>query len=217
MPVTSGQRSRDDDEFVARIVRTLSGHSSLANVRLVGSRAERRATETSDWDFLIDTDDFPGAEVALPRRVAALSPLGTFWDPFGTYECFIALLSGPRKVDFIFEVAHSPSPPYMPSRDNLATMDVHFWDWTVWLVSKQARGQTALVTSELAKMHDLLTGPLGVDRPVYTIEEAVRTYLRARRRAEERFQSWVDPRLSSEALRFLARAGYSLESHRSVD
>lgn len=90
-------------------------------------------------------------------------------------------------------------------------MDVHFWDWIIWLASKEAHGQPSVVTRELAKMHRYLTGPLGVTLPASSIAEAVSTYRIACSRAETLLAVQVDKRLSREALRWLTAAGYTVE------
>lgn len=182
----------------------------IRNVRLVGSRAEGRATPLSDWDFAVDTDEFTPASVVLPRIVQSLSPLGTFWDPLSRHQCFIAILAGPRKVDFLFQTPHQPQPPYVAGPNTLAGMDVHFWDWTIWLAAKEAGRRHDMVTSELRKMHHYLLSPLGVGRVPSTIVEAVQAYLAARPEAEKRFQIHVGRGLSLECIRFLTDTGYSI-------
>ena len=194
----------------AKVVRLLSHQPAISGVRLVGSRADGRANPFSDWDFAVETTDFESAAVALPELVRSLSPLGTFWDPLSQHQCFIVLLPGPRKIDFIFETPHDPLPPYDPAPDTLRQMDVHFWDWTIWLVAKAVSRIYRLVRSELRKMHRYLLSPLGVKRVPSTLEEAVRSYLGSRARAEERNATRVDDRLTLEAHRFMAGAGYSV-------
>jgi hypothetical protein len=48
------------------------------------------------------------------------------------------------EVDFPAE-PHEHEPPWRPSPDNLLSIDAHFWDWTLWLRSKKARGKAGLV------------------------------------------------------------------------
>jgi len=201
-------REGDDRDFAGRVVRLLEQEPAIRKVRLVGSRAEGRARPMSDWDFLVDTHDFERAAARLPERVRALSPLGTFWDPYSPYWAYIALLPGPRKVDFVFSHPHTPGPAYVARRATLRPMDVHFWDWTVWLASKEGGPQAEIVTGELRKMHELLLGPLGVPLAPPTIAAAVRAYRAARGAAERRFRTRGDRHLTTECLRYLRRAGY---------
>lgn len=55
-----------------------------------------------------------------------------------------------------------------------------FLDWTLWLGSKQLRGQADLVGTELAKMWDALLKPIGATTPPCGIAEAVGAYIVAR-------------------------------------
>ncbi|MFZ0891436.1 MAG: nucleotidyltransferase domain-containing protein [Thermoplasmata archaeon] len=201
-----------DDEFPLRITRLLQSHPAIASVRLVGSRAEHRATAVSDWDFAVDAPNFPSAAAVLPILVRPLAPLGTFWDPLSQRQCFIAILPGPRKVDFIFQERHRQEPPYVVGTETLAAMDVHFWDWILWLVAKESAGRSELVTSELQKMHYFLTGPLGVPGVAPTLGAAVQNFLEAREQAEMRFGCRVRRDLSNEVIRFLVSHGYTIEN-----
>ena len=64
-----------------RIPTLLTRHPSVLDVCLVGSRAEGRANERSDWDFLIKTSDFGAVAKALPELLAPLECLAQQWDP----------------------------------------------------------------------------------------------------------------------------------------
>jgi predicted nucleotidyltransferase len=66
------------------------------SVELTGSRAEGRATERSDWDFCIDTDDFDALASDLPQLLAPLAPLAQQWDRLATHRCWMLILPGPR-------------------------------------------------------------------------------------------------------------------------
>jgi hypothetical protein len=49
------------------------------------------------------------------------------------------ILGGPVKVDLIFAgQGHEHELPWKPSHETLAGIDAHFWDWMLWLRSKQA-------------------------------------------------------------------------------
>lgn len=206
----SGSVAPGGDDLTERVLRAVARAPAVTRLRLVGSRAEGRANPLSDWDFVVETTRFRSAARALERSIRSLDPLGTFWDPLSPHYCFIALLPGPRKVDFLFDEPHTSEPPYVVGRRTLATMDVHFWDWTVWLAAKERSGKRTLVSQELGKMHGYLLGPLGAVSSPSSISEAVRSYLLARAQAEGRFGARVDRRLTHEALRWLADAGYAL-------
>jgi predicted nucleotidyltransferase len=207
-----GRHGGDERRFATQVIRLLADQQAIRSVRLVGSRAEGRATPLSDWDFAVDTHDFESAAVVLPRLIRSLSPLGTFWDPLSRRQCFSAILPGARKVDFIFQEPHRPKPPYTAGADALASMDVHFWDWAIWLAAKEAGHHRELVTKELQKMHKYLLRPLGVPRAPATLLEATQAYLSARSGAERRFRTQVDRRLSEECIRFLVDAGYQIQT-----
>jgi hypothetical protein len=83
----------------------------------------------------------------------------------------------------------------------------HFWDWTVWLGSKDLAGKTDLVAEELRKMQRHLLGPLGVTSPPATVEEAVAVYQLARDRLERRWDISVPRRLGDEVTAALVRHG----------
>lgn len=120
----------------------MSAHPEIRSVRLVGSRAEGRARPTSDWDFAVETIDFPRAAAALTELVAPLEPLVAHWDRLSDSACFMLILAGPTKVDLIFpDQPHVREPPWRPSRSNLVDVYRHFWDWMLWLSGKASRRQ----------------------------------------------------------------------------
>jgi hypothetical protein len=89
------------------------------------------------------------------------------------------------------------------SADTLASIDGHFWDWTLWLGGKTLRGERQLVAEELDKMHGYLLAPLGVASAPASLDEAVASYRRARAHAIDILGVAVDPELGrqvSEAL-----------------
>src|SRR5207237_3177845 len=135
---------------------------AVRNVELVGSRAEGRASEHSDWDFRVEANDFAALSDALPRLLAPLDPLVQQWDRLSSEYCWMFLLRGPVKVDLIFpEVPHAKEPPWNPAANNLDAIDAHFWDWILWLRGKDAAGKNAVIASELDKLFDHLLAPLG--------------------------------------------------------
>lgn len=102
-----------EGEVAERVPRLLGTHSAIKAVTLVGSRARGTATRLSDWDFLVDTDDFEHVASDLPGLVSDLDPIGSLWDPItGGESCYMLILSGPTKVDLIFEHPHDNDPPW---------------------------------------------------------------------------------------------------------
>jgi hypothetical protein len=169
-----------------RVTAAVSPHPAVRSIRLAGSRADGRATDLSDWDFLVEAGDFEAVAAALPRLVAPLDPLVQQWDRLSNEWCYMLILSGPVKVDLIFpSEPHEHEPPWQPSPDNLAAIDAHFWDWTLWLRSKEAAGKTEQVESELVKLFDHLLAPLGADRAPSSVAEAVQSYRALRSRPTE--------------------------------
>lgn len=174
-------------------------------MRLIGSRAEDRATELSDWDFAVKTRDFRALAGALPELLAPLSPLSEQWDRLSDRFCWMLMLRGPTKVDLIFvDEAHLPEPPWELAAETLDGIDAHFWDWMLWLYAKGARGDTEVVPSELQKLFVHLLSPLGVAEIPSSIGEAVGRYREARDAAERRFSRRVTRDLDQEVAPVLA-------------
>jgi hypothetical protein len=190
-----------------RVSEVLCVHPAVRSVRLVGSRARGTATPHSDWDFQVETEDFPAVAAGLPELVRPLEPLARLWDPLSRHQLHALVLPGPVKVDLLFDVPHEVAQPWRPGAGALPFIDAHFWDWLLWLIGKRHRGQPRLVGDELAKMHRHLLGPLGVDAVPATLEEAAGGYLAARDRAERRFGVRVPRRLQEEVQRLLRTVG----------
>ncbi len=115
----------------------------------------------------------------------------------------MVIVAGPLKLDFIFDEPHNNEPPWHPEPNNLAAIDAHFWDWTVWLLSKQVRGRTELVATELQKMFNHLLHPVGVQAVPVSLEMAVASYLVARARLERDLAVVVPRALEHEVVRAL--------------
>jgi Nucleotidyltransferase domain len=180
-------------------------HPGIRAVELVGSRADGSATPLSDWDFVVMTDGFGEVARALPELVTPLDPLAQQWDRISDYPCYMLMLTGPVKVDLIFPgEPYESLPPWTVSPDTLDGIDQHFWDWILWLASKREKGRDELVGREMAKMHDHLLGPLGVDRVPNSIEAAVERYRSARDERERDFDVEVSRRREREVLRAVA-------------
>ena len=174
-------------ELPARVIALVKPHPGVREIRLVGSRAEGRANERSDWDFRVDARDFGAVADALPRLVEPLDPLAQQWDRLSLEHCWMLMLRGPVKVDLIFpEEPHALEPPWKVSAETLDGIDAHFWDWMLWLSSKDAAGKHEVVAAELEKLFDHILAPLGVDHPPSSITHAVAAYREGRARAERR-------------------------------
>jgi hypothetical protein len=189
-----------------RVVGAIAAHPAVRRIELAGSRAEGRETELSDWDFLVESDRFDDLVEALPGLVAELEPLAEQWDRLSSYWCYMLMLRGPVKVDLIFaDEPHLDDPPWRPDVDNLAALDAHFWDWTLWLHSKEAAANKELVAAELQKLFDHLLGPLGVSAEPASVAEAVESYRAARRRVEQELGVRVPRELENEVAPALTR------------
>ena len=183
-------------DVVERVWGVLQTHPAVQDITLVGSRARGSATRFSDWDLLVDTDDFEQLASALPELVAALDPLASLWDPItGGEACYMLIFEGPTKVDLIFEHPRANDPPWTVSVETLDAVDEHFWDWTLWLCAKQAAGKEDLVTAELHKMFQHLLQPMGAAEVPASLPEAVGVYERLRAGFEDRFGVVVSRRL----------------------
>ena len=191
------------------VTEALERHPSVEAVTLAGSRARGDAGPLSDYDFEVHTADFPSVAGALPGLVALLAPLAQQWDRLSDHACYTLMLRGAVKVDLIFDEPHALERPWVVSAETLTGIDEHFWDWTIWLASKDSAGKQSLVGTELQKMHEHLLGPLGVVSTPASIENAVAAYLPALRSAEERLGVRVPDVLQREVLDRLAGHGYA--------
>jgi predicted nucleotidyltransferase len=170
------------------VIALIAPHPAVDRVELIGSRAQGRATEWSDWDFGVRARDFAALAEALPELLAPLKPLVQQWDRLSETWCWMLILRGPVKVDLIFlEERHAKEGPWEPGPDTLAGIDDHFWDWMLWLRGKEAAGKDELVAAELDKLFGHLLAPLGADAAPSSVSEAVESYRAARERAEQRF------------------------------
>jgi hypothetical protein len=170
------------------VVEAVAPHPAVRSIELVGSRAEGRATEWSDWDFGVRAHDFAAVSEALPGLLVPLGPLAQQWDRLSAEWCWMLILEGPAKVDLIFaDEPHAEEPPWVPTASNLQEIDDHFWDWMLWLRGKEAAGKNEVVAVELEKLFVHLLGPLGAGGQPASVVEAVAVYRAARGSAERRF------------------------------
>jgi hypothetical protein len=196
-----------DEDLAARVRRVLSGRAPFRGVDLVGSRATGSSTPLSDWDFVIDTDDFKAASRGLPNAVAGLEPIAQQWDRISDYPCYMLMLRGPVKVDLIFPgEPYTSLPPWTVTAETLDGIDQHVWDWLLWLASKAEKGKDALVRRELAKMFEHLLGPMGADAAPASIPDAAAAYRGLRDRREREFGVRVTRVREREVLPVLANA-----------
>src|SRR5436190_3349368 len=155
----------------------LRQHPAVIDVRLVGSRADGRATDRSDYDFAVRTNDLEQLKRDLPGLLGDLDPLAEQWDRLSDEMCWMVMLPGPVKVDVIFpSERHEHEPPWRPSCETLPGIDAHFWDWALWLRAKEARGKNDLVFAQLLRLHEHLLRPMGVPEPPSSIGEAVASF-----------------------------------------
>jgi hypothetical protein len=185
-------------ELAVRVPGALLRHGTVEKVELVGSRAAGTAVTLSDWDFLVETNDFDAVAQALPQLVEPLRPLARQWDPLGEHPCYMLMLTGAIKVDLIFDRPHEPAPPWVVTAETLPRIDAHFWDWVLWLGAKRAAGKHALIESELDKLSAHILAVLGVEERLVSLEDAVGRYRPALRDAEERLGVRVSPRVGAE-------------------
>ena len=191
----------DSVELGRRVRATVGVHPAVRGVQLVGSRAHRRETPLSDWDFLVETDDFRAVRDALPALVAPLEPIVEQWDRLSEEASYyMLLLPGGIKVDLVFDVPPVLEPPWEVRAETLHGIDAHFWDWILWLGGKQLGGNDDVVRFSLDRlMYEHLLEPLGVERPPATVADAVDAY-RAARDERERELGVQVPRAAEEAV-----------------
>jgi hypothetical protein len=186
------------------VIEAVTRHPAISQVRLVGSRAAGTANPFSDWDFKVETDDFLGVRRDIGGLLRPLAPLVEQWDRLSDTWCWMAIVPGPSKLDLIFDEPHEHEPPWQVSPATLDAIDRHFWDWALWLRSKQASGSARLVERELALMHEHILGPMGVESRPGSLDEAVRKYVSARNRLEDALDVSVPRALQHEVLLVLA-------------
>jgi hypothetical protein len=186
----------------ARVRAAVEPHPAVESVTLAGSRARGEETPLSDWDFQVETTDFEALAAALPELVDPLAPLSRQWDRYSPHPTYMLMLRGPLKLDLLFlGRVNEPRPPWVLSAKTLGGIDDHFWDWVLWLRSKE--GREPLVSEQRALMFEQLLGPLGVPRAPEDVEDAVSSYLAARAAAEQQLGVSVDRALGDEVSRAL--------------
>ena len=184
--------------MVTAIREALEGSAVVSSVALGGSRARAAATALSDWDLYVEGEP-EGMMEEIPALVASFGPLAAFWEPLAEQAGYMAVMDGPTKVD-VFPVGASRriQPPWLLRADTLASIDGHFWDWTLWLGGKALRGERQLVADELIKMHGYLLAPLGVASAPRSLDEAVASYRQACAQAVAALGVAVNPELGRQ-------------------
>lgn len=175
----------------ADVARVLAADARIRRVELTGSRASGTATALSDWDFIVSTTQFEAIRAALPSLVGPLRPVIAQWDRLSRNWCYMMILAGPAKIDLIFSHPHPIQPPWQVTTATLPLIDDHFWDWALWLASKQLAGRHDVVTGELRKLHGHLLRPLGVAALPDSLDGAVAAYRAARTEWEKRLQQEI--------------------------
>ena len=173
------------------VFEVLAGDPAIVRVDLVGSRARGDALPESDWDFKITTGAFAEVQGRLPALAARLSPVAAQWDRLSSTWCYMLILAGPVKVDLIFTEPHSVQPAWQVTAATLPGIDAHFWDWMLWLSTKQHAGKADLVAAELSKMHEHLLAPLGIAAEPTMLGQAIEDYRKARQICEQRLRCRV--------------------------
>jgi len=177
----------------------LGEHPLVRSVKLTGSRAEGTLHELSDWDFVVETGDFPRLAEVLPQLVERLRPLAQQWDRYSSHACYMLMLPGPTKVDLIFpDQKQEWAPAWVPSAGTLTAIDHHFWDWILWLEQKRRSGKVDVLEKSLRDMYELMLRPMGAKAGPGSVVEAVAVYLDLRRQLEERFGVDVPRELENE-------------------
>ena len=195
-------------DLAEQVVGLVRPHPAVREIHLAGSRADGRATEWSDWDFLVTAHDFAALGDALPRLLAPLDPLVQQWDRLSPQWCWMLILHGPRKVDLIFpDEPHELEPPWEPTAENLHGIDDHFWDWMLWLKGKEAAGKDDVVATELEKLSKHILQPLGTTGRPRSIHDSIALYRAARADAERRFDRDVPRDVEAAVAPALERGG----------
>lgn len=199
------------DTIVHDVRAALEAHPAVRKVRLIGSRARGDAGPLSDWDFEVVTDGFDSLARDIESLTAGLQPLAGQWDRLSPHMCYMLIVPGPVKIDFLFlDQPHEDERPWEPSAETLAGIDAHFWDWTVWLASKDAAGKHELLAEELRRMWEHILAPMGVDAAPASVAAAIERYTEARERLEAEFGTRVERELGEAIFGLLRKNGYDV-------
>jgi len=185
-------------------------HPAVSQVTLTGSRLRGDATEWSDWDFLVETDNFQKVAQDLPTLIKKLEPLSQLWDPLSSHMIYMFILRGPIKVDIVFDLPHQKEPPWTISHDTIAIINNHFWDWILWIACKATHGRKDIVDVELKKMSKYLLEPLGCTKIPDSVEEAVRCFTSTIKKQQNLHGTTVNTTLRKEVINGLKAMGFQV-------
>ncbi len=181
-----------------RVQRVLLEHPAIEAVQLVGSRARGEPTPFSDWDFEIATDRFDVVAEVLPALVRPLRPIAQQWDRLSRHWTYMLVLEGPEKVDLLLGGSHRIEGPWTVSSETLPGIDDHFWDWILWLLSKEAAGRQQVVGVQLEQLFEHILRPMSVTQRPANIDGAMESYLEARATQERILHVRVSRTLQDE-------------------
>lgn len=198
------------EDLVTFAIGLVAKHPAVTSVEFAGSRSRGTHEELSDWDFAVETSDFPAVARDVPTLIAPMDPLGEQWEPLGHFPAYQVMLHGPTKVEYLFlEQSQHAMPPAIPSKATLVAINTHFWDWIWWLATKAAAGRHDLVSEHLPQLYRHLLRPLGVRTVPGDVDAAIHEFL-ARRDALEREYGVAVPRgLENEIRRGIDRIGHT--------
>jgi hypothetical protein len=192
------------DDLVAVAIRLVTAHPAVTGAEFAGSRSRGEHHELSDWDVAVQTSDFAAVAGAMPALVAPLEPIGEQWEPMGHFPVYQVMLRGPTKLEYLFlDETQEAAPTPTPGPDTLAAINTHFWDWTWWLITKEAAGRDDLVAEHMPQLHAHLLRPLGIADVPAGIDAAIAAFV-ARRDALEREYGISVPRPLEDEI----QAGY---------
>jgi hypothetical protein len=192
---------RPVEDLVTRASRLVAAHAAVTGVEFAGSRSRGTHDELSDWDFAVETPDFDAVARDMPSLVAPLEPLGQQWEPLGHFPAYQVLMRGPTKVEYLFlNEAQDAMPPVRPSRDTIAAINTHFWDWIWWLITKASAGRQDLVTEHMPQLYEHLLRPMGIAVPPDGIDAAIAAFIGRRDALEHEYGVSVPRALEHEVL-----------------
>ena len=197
-------------DIASVIPQLLMKHQTVKNVTLTGSRSRGDATEWSDWDFFVDVTDLDAISIALPKLLEEVRPLSQIWDPLSHHAVYMLILKGPTKVDLIFDYPHEPEPARAINRETIEHINKHFWDWILWIASKEIRGMHDITKEELKKMHTYLLATMGCTAIPITVEDAINEYTLLSGKQKKLLQTEISPTLEKEVVKGLKIMGFKL-------
>lgn len=196
------------ENLVGVAIALVAKHPAVRRVEFAGSRSRGTHEELADWDFAVETSDFAAVAHDLPTLVAPLDPLAEQWEPMGHVPAYQVLLRGPTKVEYLFlEQTQDAMPPVTPSKETLAAINTHFWDWIWWLATKATAGRHDLVAEHLPALYGHLLRPMGVETVPENIEAAIQAFSARRDELERHYSLSVPRALEDEVRRGIRRIG----------